>query len=190
MLFPRGNESLRPGSDWPMCHWHRGPWPAHPWTANKPLFNSGFVKLVKRKMAFFRTFKWLIWNKLFRYWTLNVKNSTPRNIAYVSLISWIRDGKNLFWPPKLAFYAVQNESLISFGPKYFFKMVWYTVRKCYLRPLYFAQKCPQNAGNAVSETQKFKKVARGSCLRTPYGNMLSLYREDPWDPSRLKWQGP
>ena len=32
-------------------------------------------------------------------------------------------------------------------------MMRYTVKKCYLRPLYFAQKCPQNAGNAVSETQ-------------------------------------
>ena len=32
-------------------------------------------------------------------------------------------------------------------------MVRYTVKKCYLRPLYFAQKYPQNTGNAVSETQ-------------------------------------
>ena len=55
----------------------------HRWIAKKQLFNSGFVKLVKRKMALFKTFKWLIWTKLFRYWTLNVKNFTPRNIAYI-----------------------------------------------------------------------------------------------------------
>ena len=36
-------------------------------------------------------------------------------------------------------------------------MVRYTVKKCYLRPLYFAQKCPQYAGNAISETQNSKK---------------------------------
>ena len=35
-------------------------------------------------------------------------------------------------------------------------MVWYNVKKCYLRPLYFSQKCPQNAGNAVSGTQNSK----------------------------------
>ena len=35
-------------------------------------------------------------------------------------------------------------------------MVWYTVKKCYLRPLYLAQKYPQNAGNAVSETRNSK----------------------------------
>ena len=28
-----------------------------------------------------------------------------------------------------------------------------SVKKWDFRPLYFAQKCPQNAGNAVSETQ-------------------------------------
>ena len=29
-----------------------------------------------------------------------------------------------------------------------------SVKKWDFRPLYFAQKCPQNAGNAVSETQR------------------------------------
>ena len=34
------------------------------------------------------------------------------------------------------------------------------------KPIYFAQKCPQNAGNAVSETQ-ISKNFRGACPRTP-----------------------
>ena len=34
-----------------------GPWPDTQRIANKQLFNSGFVKLVKRKMVFFQTFK-------------------------------------------------------------------------------------------------------------------------------------
>ena len=40
-----------------------------------------------------------------------------------------------------------------FGLKHVFSLL----KKLYgatLRPLYFAQTCPQNAGNAVSETQK------------------------------------
>ena len=32
----------------------------------------------------------------------------------------------------------------------------YTVKTFDLRPLYFAQTCPQNAGNAVLETQNSK----------------------------------
>ena len=47
---------------------------------------------------------------------------------------------------------MQIESLISFGPNYFIMMI-HCEKKCDLRPLYFAQKCPQNAGNAVLETQ-------------------------------------
>ena len=70
----------------------------------------------------------------------------------------MRDGRNLFWPPELAFYTMQKESLISFQQKYFFKIVQYTVKKCYLRPLYFTQKCPQNARNAVSEPQNSKHL--------------------------------
>ena len=54
---------------------------------------------------------------------------------------------------------MQNEIPISFQQKYFFKMVRYTVKKLYLRLLYFAQKCTQNAGNAVSETQNLKIFA-------------------------------
>ena len=34
------------------------------------------------------------------------------------------------------------------------------------KPIYFVQKCPQNAGNAVSETQ-ISKHFRGACSRTP-----------------------
>ena len=144
------------------------------------------MKLVKREMAFFRTFKWLIWNKLFHYWTLSVKNFIPpRNIAYIYFIICIHDGRNLFWSPKLAFYAMQNESLISFQPKYFFKMVWYTVKKCYLRPLYFAQKCSQDARNAVSETQ----ISRGSCPRSPLRKCvvtLSWGSMGPFPPERAR----
>ena len=40
-------------------------------------------------------------------------------------------------------------------------MVRYTVKKCYLGTLYFAQKCPQNVGNAVSETQNSKNFQGG-----------------------------
>ena len=130
------------------------PDPTHPWIAKKQLFNSGFVKLVKRKMAFFQTFKWLIWNKLFRYRTLKMKNFIPRNIAYISY------QLNTGWQKRILAAQVcifcDAKCLISFQQKYFFKMVRYTVIKCYLRPLYFAQKCPQNAGNAVSETQNSK----------------------------------
>ena len=35
-----------------------------------------------------------------------------------------------------------------------------TVTKCDLRPLDIAQKCPQNAGNAISENQ-ISKIFRG-----------------------------
>ena len=61
-------------------------------------------------------------------------------------------------------------------------MVRYSVKKCYLKPLYFAQKCPQNARNTVSETQNSKNF-QGVMPRNPlYGNVLSLYRERPWGP--------
>ena len=46
---------------------------------------------------------------------------------------------------------MQFEILISFGPKYFIKMMIHCEK--ILRPLYFAQKCPQNAGNGASENQ-------------------------------------
>ena len=38
-----------------------------------------------------------------------------------------------------------------------------SVKKWDFRPLHFAQKCPQNAGNAVSETQ----IPGGTSPRTP-----------------------
>ena len=69
-------------------------------------------------------------------------------------------------------------------------MVWYAVKKCYLRPLYFAQKCPQNAGNAVSETQNSKYFQGGHVPGPPYRNVLSLYREGPGGPSCLKMARP
>ena len=93
------SKNIDSDSDWPMCHCaigtgplsgtQNGPLTGHtdPWIAKKKLFNSGFVKLVRRKITFFQTFKWLILNKLFCYWTLNVKHSTPpRNIAYILYI--------------------------------------------------------------------------------------------------------
>ena len=69
-------------------------------------------------------------------------------------------------------------------------MVRYTVKKCYLRPLYFAQKCPQYAGNGISETQNSKKFQGVIIPDPPYGNVLSLYREGPWAPCCLKWHDP
>ena len=39
------------------------------------------------------------------------------------------------------------------------------ISKWDFKPIYFAQKCPQNAGNAVSETQISN--FRGACPRTP-----------------------
>ena len=40
------------------------------------------------------------------------------------------------------------------------------ISKWVFKPIYFVQKCPQNAGNAVSETQ-ISKHFRGACPRTP-----------------------
>ena len=62
----------------------------HPWIAKKQLFNSGFVKLMKRKMSFFRNLKWLIRNVLFiNYWTLNVKNFyTSKYCIYILLAEY------------------------------------------------------------------------------------------------------
>ena len=42
-----------------------------------------------------------------------------------------------------------------------------SVKKWDFRPLYFAQKCPQNAGNAVSETQNSKEFRGEHPPRTP-----------------------
>ena len=47
----------------------------------------------------------------------------------------------------------------------------YTVKKCYLRPLYFAQNCPQNAGNAVSKTQNSKNFQGGVMPPDPLTEM-------------------
>ena len=61
---------------------------------------------------------------------------------------------------------MQNESLISFGLKKLFKLMRYVIKICHLGPQYFPPKCPQNAGNAISETQ-VKKFSGGECPRTP-----------------------
>ena len=52
----------------------------------------------------------------------------------------------------------------SENPKTFFDEIHCS--KWDFKPIYFAQKCPQNAGNAVSETQ-ISKHFRGACSRTP-----------------------
>ena len=39
--------------------------------------------------------------------------------------------------------------------------------------MYFAQKCPQNAGNAVSDSQ-ISKYFRGTCPRTPYNCVVTM----------------
>ena len=69
-------------------------------------------------------------------------------------------------------------------------MVWYTVKKCYIRPLYFAQKCSQNAGNAVSETQNskhFQRIIPPDPLTEMYCHFTVRVHVPP---SHLKWQGP
>ena len=53
---------------------------------------------------------------------LNVKRENTYNTSSKYCICG-----NLLWPPEPTFYAMQNESLISFGPKYFLKMMKYTV---------------------------------------------------------------
>ena len=73
---------------------------------------------------------------------------------------------------------------IRFGPEYFLKMnISVNISdlcpcsycyKCDLRPLYFAQKCHQNAGDAVSETQN-SNILRGAYPPGPPANLSSLF---------------
>ena len=44
--------------------------------------------------------------------------------------------------------------------KYIWVRIW--IAKCDLRPLDFAQKCPQNVGKAISENQ-ISNIFRGAC---------------------------
>ena len=75
---------------------------------------------------------------------------------------------------------------IRFGPEYFLKMnISVNISDlrpcshCYknvileFRPLYFAEKCPQNAGNAVSGTQN-STFSRGVYPRTPYKCVVTV----------------
>ena len=65
---------------------------------------------------------------------------------------------------------------IRFGPEYFLKMdISVNVKNVILefRPLYFAQKYPQNAGNGVSETQN-SNVFRGVYPMTPYKCVVTV----------------
>ena len=106
----------------------------------------------------------------------------------IYFISWIWDGGNLFWPPKRTFYEMQSD-LIWTEILLNWKMVRYTVRKCYWRPLFFAQMWPQNVWNAALETQNSKHF-QGVMPPDPPTNVSSLYCEGTWAPPRLKWQGP
>ena len=47
--------------------------------------------------------------------------------------------------------------------KYICVKIW--IAKCDLRPLYFAKKCPQNAGDAISK-DKFQKFPGAAYLPT------------------------
>ena len=98
-------------------------------------------------------------------------------ILHIYLISWIRDCWNLFSPPELAFYPMQNESLISFGPKYLFKMVWYTVKKMLVKTFIFCSKVPSECGRCLFRDPKFKTSPVGDAPGPPT-NVFSLHR--PW----------
>ena len=69
---------------------------------------------------------------------------------------------------------MQNESLISFGLKKLFKLMRYVIKICHLGPQYFPPKCPQNAGNAISETQILKNF-QGSIPTDPPTIVSSLW---------------
>ena len=63
---------------------------------------------------------------------------------------------------------MQNESLISFQPKYFFKMVWYTVKKMLFKTFIFCSKVPSECVKcSFRDPRKIKNISRGSCPRTP-----------------------
>ena len=66
--------------------------------------------------------------------------------------------------------------------KYIWVRIW--IAKCDLRPLDFAQKCPQNAGNAISENQ-ISNIFRGSMSWTPL-EMSSLWPNGLGAPN-LSW---
>ena len=159
-----------------MCHWYRTPfgdskWApdrTHPWIAKKPLFNSGFVKLVKEGNDWFE----ISYSVIERFGKI-----LHLEILHIYLISWIRDCWNLFSPPELAFYPMQNESLISFGPKYLFKMVWYTVKKMLVKTFIFCSKVPSECGRCLFRDPKFKTSPVGDAPGPPT-NVFSLHR--PW----------
>ena len=56
--------------------------------------------------------------------------------------------------------------------KYIWVSIW--IAKCDLRPLDFAQKSPQNAGNTISENQ-ISKICRRGMPPDPPRNMSSLW---------------
>ena len=58
------------------------------------------------------TFKCLIWIKLFRYWMLNVKHFTPRNIAYILLAEYGME-ETYFGCPSLRCVQCKMFNLVS-----------------------------------------------------------------------------
>ena len=48
------------------------------------------------------------------------------------------------------------------------------ISKWDFKPIYFAQKCPQNAENVVSETQISKNLRRGNAPGPPYNCVLTM----------------
>ena len=48
-------------------------------------------------------------------------------------------------------YCLLSYCCFDFDKEIYWVRIW--IAKCDLRPLDFAQKCPQNAGNAISENQ-------------------------------------
>ena len=185
------------GSDWPMCHFAVGtgapfgdskwaPDRTHLWIAKKQLFNFGFVKLVKSKMARFSE----PLNDWFEISYSVIEREKFYTSKYIYILFWLNTGWQKLILAARACILCNAKSLISFQQKYFVKMVRYTVKKMLSKPLYFAQKRPQNAGNCRFRDLKFKKFPEGRAPGPPYGNVLLLYREGPCNPSFRKWQGP
>ena len=69
-------------------------------------------------------------------------------------------------------------------------MVRYAVKKMLFKTSIFCSKVPSECGKYRFRDPKFKTFQGDHAPGPSYGNMLSLYREGPWAPSCLKWQGP
>ena len=115
---------------------------------------------------------------------LKMKNFIPRNIAYILLAKYGMT-ETYFGRPSLRCMQCKMSNLVSTKIFIFYiiSFKWCgTLLKNVIWHLY--------AGNAVSETQNSEHFQGVMPHLPPYGNVLSLYREGPWAPSSLKWQGP